>query len=102
MRHKLYSFDLLTQQELKNISEIELPDENALQKRQKLLRCLTDTAKTVLTPRQQEIIFRIMAGEKQVEIAADLGLSKSSVSRTYHRGMEKLSEHTKYLGMFLR
>lgn len=77
-------------------------DSDNSQKRKIVMLCLAEIAEEVLTQRQQEIISRVMAGEKQIQIANSLGLSKSSVSRTYHRGMEKLSKHAKHLGMFLR
>ncbi len=49
-----------------------------------------------LTPRQREIVTRVMAGEKQIDIAASFGVSRSTVCRTYKRGIERLQRFLRY------
>lgn len=100
MKHKIYSLDILSRKEQPFLSENELSDnEHQLEKVKQYLFQITDE---ILTNRQKQILFRVISGEKQREIAEDLGISKSTVSRTYHRGVKNLKEHTKYLEQFLR
>lgn len=70
-------------------SDIRLPAE--VQKRR-----VAAVMENELTPRQREIVTRVMAGEKQVDISASLGVSRSSVCRTYKRGIKRLQRFLRY------
>ncbi len=49
-----------------------------------------------LTPLQRDIVVRVMRGEPQAAIAADRGVSRSTVSRTYKRGIARLQRFLRY------
>ena len=70
-------------------SDIRLPAE--VQKRR-----VAAVLENELTARQREIVTRVMAGEKQVDIAASLGVSRATVCRTYKRGIKRLQRFLRY------
>lgn len=70
-------------------SDIRLPAE--VQKRR-----VAAVMENELTARQREIVTRVMAGEKQIDIAASLGVSRSTVNRTYKRGIKRLQRFLRY------
>ena len=49
-----------------------------------------------LTPLQRDIVVRVMRGEPQAAIAADRGVSPSTISRTYKRGITRLQRFLRY------
>ena len=52
-----------------------------------LARCIREE----LTPRQRDLLMRYyVSGQNQREIAEELGINKSTVSRTIQRGEERL------------
>lgn len=70
-------------------SDIRLP--RSVQKRR-----VAAVMQNELTERQRTIIERVMAGERQAAIACDLGVSPSTVSRTYKRGISRLQRFLRY------
>lgn len=100
IKHKKYSFDLLSRKDEASLvlNHISGNDEQ----RKQAVYFLFQIAHEFLTDRQKEILFRVISGEKQIEIAKDLMLNKSTVCRTYQRSVPQLKDHSKYLEHFLR
>lgn len=64
---------------------------------ERLRRNLRLAQRTELTPRQAEMIHLYYdLGHSQTQIARELGIYKSSVSRTLKRGRERLKRYLKY------
>lgn len=70
-------------------SDIRLPAE--VQKRRVAI-----VMENELTPVQRDIVSRVIAGERQCDIAADRGISRGSVCRTYKRGIARLQRFLRY------
>lgn len=70
-------------------SDIRLPPE--VQKRR-----VAAVMKNELTPCQREIVARVIRGDSQAQIAAERGVSRSTVSRTYKRGITRLQRFLRY------
>lgn len=65
-------------------------------RRERLLRNLP-TAMTELTPRQREILeMHIYNNMNVTDIAAALGINKSTVSRSLHRTFRRLERYLRY------
>lgn len=73
----------------KSFSDIRLPAE--AQKRR-----VAAVMENELTPIQREIVTRVIAGERQIDIAASRGVSPASVCRTYKRGIARLQRFLRY------
>lgn len=57
----------------------------------RLVRNLTRCIREELTPRQRDLLLRYyVSGQNQREIAEELRINKSTVSRTIRRGEERL------------
>lgn len=50
--------------------------------------------KPCLSPRESEVVLRLLSGEKQTAIAADLEISQRAVQIYLHRAKEKLQATT--------
>lgn len=61
-----------------------------------LKNCVSVAIQECLTEKQKEMLLYYMSGYSQREIADELGLDKSSVSRTIHRAFHNLFSHIKY------
>lgn len=67
------------------------------QRRERLKRNLRRAMKRELTPRQQEIMALYFCENRPMtEIAAMLGINKSTVSRCLRRGQERLRHFLEY------
>ena len=66
---------------------------------ERMKRMLMDVVMTELTPQQQFcVIEHVMLGKKQKEIASELGISRSTVSRHVSAGKRKLLRAAKHFG----
>ena len=85
------SFDLLE----KIIAAPEPPEED--EGLQRLARAAWAVYENELTPRQREILqMRFTGGMSVTAIAQELGLNKSTVSRSLARSMERLYKSLRY------
>ncbi len=100
MKHQCCSLELLSAKEKKKLVPADGGDN--IRNLEEVKKCVEQIAKESLTKRQREILVKILSGQKQKEIAEELGINKSTVSRTYHRGLQQLEKHSKYLELFLR
>ena len=67
-------------------------------RRRIIRRALLSAIETSLTERQRQMLLLYYSeNEKMSEIAAELGVNKSTVSRTLSKAREKLSESLSYL-----
>lgn len=67
------------------------------QRRQRLLRNLPRAVAAELTPRQREVLALYMERDMNVtQIAAVLGVNKSTVSRSLHRALRRLERCLRY------
>ena len=67
------------------------------QRRERLKRNLRRAMKRELTPRQQEIMaLYFFENRPTTEIAAMLGINKSTVSRSLHRALRRLERCLRY------
>ena len=73
----------------KSFRDIRLPAE--VQKRR-----VAAVMENELTPIQREIVSRVIAGERQADIAESRGVSRSTVCRTYKRGITRLQRFLRY------
>lgn len=63
----------------------------------RLVRNLTRCIREELTPHQRDLLLRYyVSGQNQREIAQELGINKSTVSRTIGRGEERLRMCLRY------
>ena len=64
---------------------------------ERLLRNLPKVIKFELTPRQRQVVVMYYFQRKNIpEIAAELGLSRSTISRTLKRGRDRIQKYLKY------
>ena len=59
---------------------------------------LTSIIQNELTPRQREVVTKVLLEDRTMEsVAQELSVCRSTIFRTYHRGMRKLSRYAKYI-----
>ncbi len=64
---------------------------------ERILRNLPKVIKSELTPRQRQMVEMYYFQRKNIPaIAKELGVNRSTVSRTLHRGMARIQKYLKY------
>ncbi len=67
------------------------------EQRERLLRNLRKVIKNELTPRQQQMVEMYFFQQKNIPmIAKELGVNRSTVNRTLHRGKNRIRRYLKY------
>lgn len=64
--------------------------------REVLIKRVNAVIDNELTPKQRRVIRGVLEGKKQIQIAEEMGLNKSSVCRTYKRAVGRLQRFLKY------
>lgn len=100
MKHICCSFELLSPKDEKALAFMDTQDNTG--NLEEIKNTVRQIAKDQLTKRQREILLRVVTGQKQKQIARELQIDKSTVSRTYHRGLRRLEKYSRYLEPFLR
>ena len=57
--------------------------------------------KETCTQKQLEIVEMALEGKRQTEIAQILNINKSTVSKTYRRGINNIRKRAKYIELFI-
>lgn len=68
---------------------------------EKIKKTLMIIMKEECTPRQLVILSMILEGKRQNEVAQILGINKSTVCKTYKRGINNIAQRAKYLKPFI-
>ncbi len=89
MKHQLLSYDLLPEM------SAALPEQTD-QRYRAMRRALKQAMREELTPRQRECMELWMAGEKEKDIAKELGLVPSTVTEHLQRGTVRLRRALRY------
>lgn len=72
-------------------------DPDNSEQRERLFRNLHKVMRDELTPRQRQMVEMYYFQKKNIpKIAEELGLNRSTVSRTLYRGMSRIRKYLKY------
>ena len=92
---KKNNFDILELASLQEWQQSQCEDNQLRMER--LRRHLSTALTEELTPRQQEMVrMYYFEGKTMIDIAQELGLNKSSVSRALHRAQDRLRHSLRY------
>lgn len=75
--------------------------ESNSERNKKIKSVLKEIMVDTCTKKQLQVVQLILDGKKQKEIASILNVDKSTVSKTYKRGLNNIRKRAKYLEMFL-
>lgn len=75
----------------------QIEPEDGSEEHGRLVRNLTRCIREEITPHQRDLLLRYyVRGQNQREIAEELGINKSTVSRTIRRGEDRLKMCLRY------
>lgn len=92
---------MLTDKMLLGIEEIFLQQEsNSHEARQRTIKAIVQIANNELTETQKRVITVIYFENKTMtELAEDMGVCLSAVSRTHKRALERIRHYSRYLSL---